>query len=46
MKIFNLKVKKKLDDFFDWVKGAELVELNSCDTNEDPVRPELTTNSD
>ena len=42
MKIFNLKVKKKLDDFFDWVKGAELVELNSCDTNEDPVRPELT----
>ena len=42
MKIFNLKVKKKLDDFFDWVKGAELVEQNSCDTNEDPVRPELT----
>ena len=42
MKIFNLRVKKKLDDFFDWVKGAELVELNSCDTNEDPVRPELT----
>ena len=42
MKVFNLKVKEKLDDFFNWVKGAELVELNSCDTNEDPVRPELT----
>ena len=42
MKNFNLKVKEKLDNFFDWVKGAELVELNLCDTNEDPVRPELT----
>ena len=42
MKSFNLKVKEKLDDFFEWVKGAELVELNSCNTNEDPVRPELT----
>ena len=42
MKKFNLKVKKKLNDFFDWVKGAELVELNSCNTNEDPVRPELS----
>ena len=42
MKNFNLKVKEKLNYFFDWVKGAELVELNSCNTNEDPVRPELT----
>ena len=42
MKNFNLKVKEKLNNFFDWVKGAELVELNSCNTNEDPVRPELT----
>ena len=42
MKSFNLKVKEKLNNFFDWVKGAELVELNSCNTNEDPVRPELT----
>ena len=42
MKKFNLKVKEKLNTFFDWVKGAELVELNSCNTNEDPVRPELT----
>jgi hypothetical protein len=28
-------------DFFDWIKGAELIELESCDTTEDPVRPEL-----
>ena len=42
MENFNLKVKEKLNNFFDWVKGAELIELNSCNTNEDPVRPELT----
>ena len=39
------KVKKnlenKLKNFFDWVKGAELVELEKCDTSDDPVRPEL-----
>ena len=33
---------KKIDDFFDWVKGAELIELKECNTEEDPVRPELT----
>ena len=32
---------KKIDNFFDWVKGAELVELKECDASEDPVRPEL-----
>ena len=32
---------KNIDNFFDWVKGAELVELKKCDTLEDPVRPEL-----
>ncbi len=32
---------KKVDDFFDWIKGAELVELKECNTDEDPVRPEL-----
>jgi hypothetical protein len=32
---------KKIDNFFDWIKGAELVELKQCDTSEDPVRPEL-----
>ena len=33
--------KKNIDTFFNWVKGAELVELNECDTSEDPIRPEL-----
>lgn len=32
---------KNIDTFFNWVKGAELVELNDCDTSEDPIRPEL-----
>ena len=41
MKKFNLKVKEKLDSFFEWVKGAELVELKSCNSEEDPIRPEL-----
>ena len=44
MKNFNKKVKKQFENFFDWIKGAELVELQSCDTNEDPVRPELDLN--
>ena len=35
------KFDKKLDDIFNWIKGAELVELESCNTIEDPVRPEL-----
>ncbi len=34
---------KNLDSFFEWVKGAELVELKECDPKEDPVRPELST---
>ena len=34
-------IKKNLKDFFYWVKGAELVELEKCDISEDPVRPEL-----
>ena len=32
---------KNLDNLFDWIKGAELVELKECNTDEDPVRPEL-----
>ncbi|MBD1153184.1 hypothetical protein IDG80_00925, partial [Pelagibacterales bacterium SAG-MED24] len=32
---------KNLDNFFEWVKGAELIELKQCNTKEDPVRPEL-----
>jgi hypothetical protein len=35
------KIEKKIDNFFGWVKGAELVELKSCNTKDDPVRPEL-----
>ena len=35
------KIDKKIDNFFSWRKGAELVELKSCDISEDPVRPEL-----
>ena len=34
-------LNKNIDNFFDWVKGAELVELNKCNIEEDPVRPEL-----
>jgi hypothetical protein len=34
-------IKKKINNFFEWIKGAELIELKSCDTTEDPVRPEL-----
>ena len=41
MKNLNEKVKKKIENFFDWIKGAELIELKSCNVDEDPVRPEL-----
>ena len=34
-------LNKSVDNFFDWIKGAELVELKQCNTEEDPVRPEL-----
>tara|TARA_B100000963_G_scaffold202083_1_gene175946 strand:+ start:264 stop:884 length:621 start_codon:yes stop_codon:yes gene_type:complete len=34
-------LNKNIDNFFDWIKGAELVELKECNINEDPVRPEL-----
>ena len=33
---------KNIIGFFEWIKGAELVELKKCNTKEDPVRPELT----
>ena len=33
--------KDKTDDFFRWVKGTELVQLDDIDVSEDPVRPEL-----
>ena len=35
-------LNKNLDNFFEWVKGAELIELKECNTQEDPVRPELS----
>ena len=38
MKVF----KDNISDFFKWVKGTELVELDDIDVSEDPVRPELT----
>ena len=34
-------LNRNIDNFFDWIKGAELVELEECNTSEDPVRPEL-----
>ena len=37
----NRKIKKGLENLFEWVKGAELVELKTCNVKEDPVRPEL-----
>ena len=37
-------INKKINNFFDWIKGAELVELKECNTAEDPVRPELDNN--
>ena len=42
--LFKVKenLEKKIKNFFDWVKGAELVELEKCDTRDDPVRPELS----
>ena len=34
-------INKNLESFFEWVKGAKLVELKKCNIKEDPVRPEL-----
>jgi hypothetical protein len=36
------KIKNKIEDFFKWVNGTELVELETINVSEDPVRPELT----
>jgi hypothetical protein len=35
------KYNQKVDDFFRWIKGTELVELQEIDVSEDPVRPKL-----
>ena len=37
-----IEIKDSVYDFFKWVKGAKLIELNNIDVSEDPVRPELT----
>jgi hypothetical protein len=36
------KFKDNISDFYRWVKGSELVELDDIDVAEDPVRPDLT----
>ena len=52
MKTFKPRLKARLrknrqaisiniDNFFGWIKGAKLIELKECNTEEDPVRPEL-----
>ena len=41
MENFKKSVKEKFNNFFDWVKGAKLVELDTCDVKEDPIRPGL-----
>ena len=35
------KFKNKLSNFFSWLSKAELVELDSVDTSEDPIRPDI-----
>ena len=34
-------INKNIGSLFEWIKGAELVELKNCNIEEDPVRPEL-----
>jgi len=41
MKNLNQKVRKKFESFFDWIQGAKLIELDTCNVAEDPIRPEL-----
>ena len=36
------KIKDKIVDFYSWVKGAELVELEHINIKEDPIRPHLS----
>tara|TARA_B100000965_G_scaffold390852_1_gene398311 strand:+ start:1027 stop:1596 length:570 start_codon:yes stop_codon:yes gene_type:complete len=37
----KIEINKNVKNIFDWIKGAEIIELNMCNTDEDPVRPEL-----
>ncbi len=41
IKVKKVDLGKSVKSFFDWIKGAEIVELSECNTIEDPVRPEL-----
>tara|TARA_B100000683_G_scaffold53876_1_gene51477 strand:- start:8 stop:526 length:519 start_codon:yes stop_codon:yes gene_type:complete len=41
MSKLNFKIRQKFENFFDWIKGAELVELDTCNIKDDPIRPEL-----
>ena len=34
-------INRNVDNFFEWIKGAEIVNLKNCNTDEDPIRPEL-----
>ena len=34
-------INRNVDNIFEWIKGAEIVNLKSCNTDEDPIRPEL-----
>ena len=34
-------INRNVDNFFEWIKGAEIINLKSCNTDEDPIRPEL-----
>jgi hypothetical protein len=35
------KIKNRLSNFFAWLSKAVLVELDSVDTSEDPIRPDV-----
>ena len=37
-------IGRNIDNLFEWIKGAELIELKKCNTQEDPIRPELDNN--
>ena len=34
------KFKNTVNNFFNWLSKTELVELETVDTSEDPIRPE------
>ena len=34
-------MNRNIQNLFEWIKGAEIIELKKCETEKDPVRPEL-----